>query len=357
MHHLAENSLAYHAVALLKRLIATPSFSREEEETADLLLRFLQQRGIEAQVECNNVWARNRHFDPKKPTILLNSHHDTVKPNAGYTRDPFAPTIEGGKLYGLGSNDAGGCLVSLVAAFLHFFERADLPFNLLLACTAEEEVSGSKGIASLLPHLGPIECGLVGEPTQLRLATAEKGLLVLDCTALGQSGHAARNEGLNAIYEAMDDMAWFRSYRFERESERLGPVHMNVTMIEAGSQHNVVPDRCRFVVDVRTTDAYSNEETLEIIRREVRSQVVPRSTRLQPSGISHAHPLVQAGLALGLRTFGSPTLSDQALMPFPTLKMGPGDSARSHSADEYILVEEIELGIATYIALLEQVQF
>jgi acetylornithine deacetylase len=303
----------------------------------------------------NNVWACNKHFDPAKPTLLLNSHHDTVKPNAGYTRDPHQAKIEDGKLYGLGSNDAGGPLVSLLAAFLHFYERADLRYNLIYAATAEEEISGKNGIEAILPELGEIAVAIVGEPTQMHLAVAEKGLMVLDCISTGRPGHAAREAGANAIYKAMQDIEWFRTFSFPKVSEALGPVRMSVTVIKAGSQHNVVPAQCEFTVDVRTTDAYTNEEILEIISDHVQCQVKPRSTRLQPSSISVQHPLVQAGLKLGRKTYGSPTTSDQALLNCPSLKLGPGDSARSHTADEFIYVEEIKEGIELYVKMLNEI--
>ena len=343
-------------IELLRRMIATPSVSREEERTADLLAEFLTSRGVDpVHRSHNNVWARNRWFDPAKPTILLNSHHDTVKPNSAYTRDPFAPDIEAGKLYGLGSNDAGASVVSLIAAFLHFYEAEGLRYNLCLALTAEEEVSGRNGIESILPELGELSFAIVGEPTGMELAIAERGLMVLDCVAHGKAGHAARNEGDNAIYRAMQDIEWFRTYRFPQESQLFGNVKMSVTVINAGTQHNVVPAECRYTVDVRVTDRYTNEEVLEIVRSHVASDVTPRSTRLKPSYIDPSHPIVAAGLALGRHTYGSPTTSDQALLSIPSLKMGPGDSARSHSADEFVYVAEIEAGIDQYIAMLETV--
>jgi len=346
-------TLTEKAIALLKKLIETPSMSREEHDTADLIEAFLTEEGAKTHRLGNNVWAKNQHFDSAKPTLLLNSHHDTVKPNAGYTKDPFKAIVEDGKLYGLGSNDAGGCLVSLMATFLHFYEQPDMAYNLVLAASAEEEISGKGGIEKLIPELPKMALALVGEPTQMQMAVAEKGLMVLDCVAHGEAGHAARDEGENALYKAIEDINWFKNYEFEKSSDALGPVKMSVTVIEAGKQHNVVPDRCHFVVDVRTTDAYSNEDTLEIIRNHVDCEVTPRSTRLNPSGIAMEHPLVQAGLSMGRETYGSPTLSDQALMSFPSLKMGPGDSARSHTADEYIYLSEIEEGIKIYIQLLE----
>lgn len=343
-------------IELLRRMIATPSVSREEERTADLLAEFLTSRGVDpVHRSHNNVWVRNRWFDPAKPTILLNSHHDTVKPNSAYTRDPFAPDIEAGKLYGLGSNDAGASVVSLIAAFLHFYEAEGLRYNLCMALTAEEEVSGRNGIESILPELGELSFAIVGEPTGMELAIAERGLMVLDCVAHGKAGHAARNEGDNAIYRAMQDIEWFRTYRFPQESQLFGNVKMSVTVINAGTQHNVVPAECRYTVDVRVTDRYTNEEVLEIVRSHVASDVTPRSTRLKPSYIDPSHPIVAAGLALGRHTYGSPTTSDQALLSILSLKMGPGDSARSHSADEFVYVAEIGAGIDQYIAMLEAV--
>jgi acetylornithine deacetylase len=351
----SSEQLTTDAVSLLKSMIARPSFSREEEKTAALIAGFLEARGVPVFREGNNVWTYNARFDNKKPTILLNSHHDTVKPNPGYTRDPFAPAVEGGKLYGLGSNDAGGPLVALISVFLFFYPKENLAYNLCLAATAEEEISGKNGIELILPKLGKLDFAIVGEPTQMQLAVAEKGLMVLDCTSHGQAGHAARDEGENAIYKAMKDVEWFRTYRFPKESKLLGPVKLSVTVISAGTQHNVVPASCTFTVDVRTTDAYTNQEALDIIQRHVSCDVVARSTRLNPSSIDSDHPVVKAGRLLGMTTFGSPTLSDQALLNIPSLKLGPGDSARSHSADEFIFVEEIGHGITNYIQLLSSV--
>jgi acetylornithine deacetylase len=349
------DTLYFDAVELLKNLIATPSFSREENQTADIIQIFLQQRHVPIQRKLNNLWAYNRHFDPAKPTILLNSHHDTVKPNSGYTNDPSEPIVKDDKLFGLGSNDAGGCLVSLIATFLHFYDKKNLKYNFCLAATAEEEISGFNGLELVIPDLGPLDFAIVGEPTLMQLATAERGLMVLDCTAHGKSGHAAREEGDNAIYKAMADIEWFRTYRFEKESELFGPIKMSVTVINAGSQHNVVPATCTFTVDVRVTDAYRNEEVLDTIRQHVSCEVKPRSVRLKPSSISKNHPIVKAGLALGRITYGSPTTSDQALLDIPSLKVGPGDSARSHTADEFIYLPEIKEGIELYIKLLESI--
>jgi acetylornithine deacetylase len=348
-------TLYQQAVELLQQLISIPSFSREEDRTADLIEQFLRIKGIETHRKLNNIWAWNKHFDPAKPTILLNSHHDTVKPNSGYTRDPYDAKIEDGRLYGLGSNDAGGCLVSLIATFLYFFDKENLKYNFCLATTAEEEISGVNGLELIIPDLGKLEFGIVGEPTQMHLAIAEKGLMVLDCTAYGKAGHAAREEGENAIYKALADIEWFRNYRFPKESEIFGPVKMSVTIINAGSQHNVVPATCTFTVDVRVTDTYRNEEVLEIIREHVGCEVKPRSIRLKPSSIPTGHPIVQAGIKLGRTTYGSPTTSDQSLLDIPSLKIGPGDSARSHTADEFVYVDEIKEGIELYIKMLESI--
>ncbi len=343
------------ALNLLKQLIGLSSLSREEDLTANLIYGFFEERGIKTYRKGNNIWVYNAHYDHAKPTILLNSHHDTVKPNTGYTRDPLQATVEDGKLYGLGSNDAGGCLVSLIATFLYFYQQSNLTYNFCLVASAEEEISGRNGIESVLDEIGPIDFAIVGEPTLLDLAIAEKGLMVLDCTALGTAGHAARNEGDNAIYKAIKDIEWFQHYAFERTSSTLGPIKMSVTVIQAGSQHNVVPATCNFVVDVRTTDAYSNEETLDIIKSHVKSEVTARSTRLKSSFIPESHPIVKAGIALGRKVYGSPTMSDQALIPVPSLKLGPGDSARSHMADEFIYIDEIRAGIDLYIGMLEKI--
>lgn len=349
------DTLFQEAVQLLRHLISTPSFSKEENLTANIVNAYLEQHGVETHRKMNNIWAWNKHFDPSKPTILLNSHHDTVKPNTGYTRDPFEAKIEDGILYGLGSNDAGGCLVSLIATFLHFYEKENLKYNFCLAATAEEEISGVNGLELIIPDLGQLDFGIVGEPTLMQLAIAERGLMVLDCTAHGKAGHAAREEGDNAIYKAIQDIEWFRTYKFPKESEVFGPIKMSVTIINAGSQHNVVPAECTFTVDVRVTDAYRNEEVLEIIRQHVTSDVKPRSIRLKPSSIDKNHPIVQAGIALGRTTYGSPTTSDQSLLDIPSVKVGPGDSARSHSSDEFIYVDEIREGIELYVKMMESI--
>jgi acetylornithine deacetylase/succinyl-diaminopimelate desuccinylase-like protein len=345
------------AVALLKQMIATPSLSREEDGTAQLISDFLTAMDIPHERHLNNIWALNKHYDPSKRNILLNSHHDTVKPNPQYTRDPFSPDVEDGKLYGLGSNDAGGCLVSLIATFLHFYHRSDLNYNIILTATAEEEVSGANGIESILSRLPAIEFAIVGEPTLTQLAIAEKGLMVLDCTSAGKAGHAAREEGENALYKALPDLNWFKDFRFPKVSETLGPVKMSVTVINTSNKaHNVVPADCSFVVDVRATDQYTLEELLDIIRANVSCEVKPRSMRMRPSFIPMDHPFVLAGVSVGKTCYGSPTTSDQALIPATSVKMGPGDSARSHTADEYIHLHEIRDGINSYIELLEMIQ-
>jgi acetylornithine deacetylase len=350
------NILQRDAVALLKELIATPSFSKEEEKTAGIIARFFASRDIAATWVGNNIFALNKYFEDSKPTLLLNSHHDTVKPNPQYTNDPFLPIEEDGKLLGLGSNDAGGCLVSLIAAFLYYYNKQNLNYNIVIAATAEEEISGTGGIEYALKYLPEIDCAIVGEPTQMQMAVAERGLMVLDCISHGKAGHAARNEGENAIYKALKDIEWFRSYQFDKISPLLGSCRMNVTVIETENKaHNVIPAVCRLVVDTRINELYSFEEILDTIKSNVECEVKPRSTRLRSTSVSLDHPLVKAGLELGRSYYGSPTTSDKALMPFPALKMGPGDSARSHTADEYIYIDEINKGIELYIQLLNKV--
>ena len=350
------NSLYNDAVDLLKKLIAIQSFSKEEDKSADIIEQFLKSKNISAERFLNNIWARNKYFDEAKPTILLNSHHDTVKPNKGYTLDPFSPIEKEDKLFGLGSNDAGGSLVSLIALFLYYHDKENLKYNLILAATAEEEISGKNGVEILLPRLGKIDCGIVGEPTQMQMAVAERGLLVLDCVAEGKAGHAAREEGENAIYKAVKDIEWFRAYQFPKTSELLGPVKMSITSIETDNKaHNVIPPQCTFVADIRINELYTFEEIIKTIQQNVKCKVQPRSTRLRSSAISLDHPLVKAGLSVNRTYYGSPTTSDKALMPFPTLKIGPGDSARSHIADEFIYLDEIKQGIEIYIQLLQQI--
>ena len=355
MNNTKINSLQEDVIALLKQLIATPSFSKEENDTAELICDFFEKHQISFSRVGNNVYAKNKHYDSSKQSILLNSHHDTVKPNKGYTHDPFEPIEKDGKIFGLGSNDAGGCLVSLIATFLYFYAQEELNHNIVFAASAEEEISGVNGIELVLPYLGQIDFGVVGEPTKLEMAVAERGLMVIDCTAAGRSGHAARNEGENALYKAIDDIEWIRNFRFEKVSDLLGESRMTVTVIDTENrQHNVVPSQCKFVIDVRVNELYTFDEILDALKSNLKSQFKPRTTRMKSTSISLVHPLVKAGLALGKGYYGSPTTSDKALMPFPTLKMGPGDSARSHTADEYIYVEEIRNGIETYIQLLDE---
>ncbi len=348
------NELSKNVITLLQQLIATPSFSREEAGTAQLIETFFRERGILAHRKGNNIWAFSKHRDEAKPFVLLNSHHDTVRPAAGWQRDPYTPTIEGDNVYGLGSNDAGGPLVSLIATFLHFYKNKELPFNLILAATAEEEISGANGIASILEELPPVTAGIIGEPTQMQMAVAERGLMVSAAVPRGKAGHTARSEGVNTIYLALQDIQWIRAYQFEKVSPMLGPVKATVTQIEAGSQHNVVPDTCRYIIDVRTQECYTNREVFDILQEHTAAELSARSFRLNPSGIPPDHPLVQAGMALGMKTYGSPTLSDQALCPLPTIKAGPGDSARSHTADEFIRLSEMETGIKMYIQLINE---
>ncbi|MVO10979.1 M20/M25/M40 family metallo-hydrolase [Flavobacterium sp. TP390] len=343
------------ALSLLKKLIITPSFSKSEDKTASILEDFFKLNGIPTQRSMNNVWAFNKLYDVTKPTILLNSHHDTVKPNSGYTLNPFEPIEKDGKLFGLGSNDAGGPLVSLICAFLYFYEKENLNYNLIITATAEEEISGVNGVESIYKKLGPIDFAIVGEPTEMNLAIAEKGLLVLDCEASGTSSHAAHPNTDNAILNAIQDIHWFTQYKFDKISPILGEVKMTPTIINSGSQHNVVPNSCHFTVDVRTNECYSNEEVYQLIQEKVKSKVTARSLRLNSSSIPLEHPYVKAGLALGRTYYGSPTSSDQAVIPCPSLKIGPGLSTRSHSSDEFIYLDEIKDAIQIHISILTQI--
>lgn len=343
----------YEAIDLLKGMIARPSLSRDEKEVADYLEEAWKQAGHAPFRQGNNIWI-STPIDPAKPTLLLNSHIDTVKPAAGWTRDPFSPDeTDGERLYGLGSNDAGASVVSLYAAFCLLTQK-EQPYNLVFLASAEEEVSGKEGLERVLPLLPPIHFAIVGEPTGMEPAVAEKGLMVLDCTCIGKSGHAARNEGINAIYLAMQEIEWFRTYQFPEQSDFLGPVKMTVSIIQAGTQHNVVPDRCQFTVDIRSNEFYPNEKLFELIRKQVHCDIKARSFRLNSSRTDLNHPFVQRAVMMGKTPFGSPTLSDQALMPFPSVKIGPGQSSRSHSADEYIELREIREAIDTYVRLLDQ---
>lgn len=344
--------LVQDAIQLLKKLIETPSFSQEETATASLIEEFLNKKGIQTQRSGNNIWAFANEFDPQKPTIWLNSHHDTVKPNAGYTRNPLQAIEEDGKLFGLGSNDAGGALVCLIAAFLSFANQPTL-FNLLIIASAEEEISGQNGISSIISQLPPCELAFVGEPTLLAAAVAEKGLLVIDAKVKGKAGHAAREEGINSIYLALEDLSTIRDFEFKRISPFLGKTKVSATIIHAGGQHNVVPELCEFTLDVRVTDAYTLEEAFEELKADLKAELTPRSLRLQSSQLPRHHRIFEVIEMLGLSTYGSPTLSDQALIPYPSVKIGPGDSARSHTADEFIYLNEIQEGIATYIQILQ----
>jgi len=344
------------AVQLLSELIAIESLSREEKKAADFLERFLEERGYIVSRSGNNIWLMSPGFDSSRPTILLNSHIDTVKPVAGWQRNPFSPIIENGRLYGLGSNDAGASVVSLLYAFMHLSAQPQ-SYNLIFAATAEEEISGKNGIESLLKELPKIDFAIVGEPTEMHAAVAEKGLMVLDCVAYGKAGHAARNEGENAIYKALTDIQWFQNFAFEKISDLLGPVKMSVTQVNAGTQHNVVPDKCSFVVDVRSNELYSNEEILQIVKQHVSCEVTARSTRLSSTATPLEHPFVKKACELNRIIYGSPTLSDQALMPFASVKMGPGKSERSHTADEFILISEIEEAIDLYVRILDGLKF
>lgn len=347
--------LKIQAVNLLKTMIATQSFSGAEQDTANLIKDWFASNSIKYESDNNNVWSKNKYFDTAKKTILLNSHHDTVKPNKNYTKNPFQPEISDGKLYGLGSNDAGGCLVSLLATFTYFYDKTNLNYNFVMVASAEEESSGQNGLNSMLKIIPEIDFALIGEPTLMQLAVAEKGLLVLDCVAKGTSGHAAHGIADNSIYNAIEDINWFQKFEFPKISETLGKVKMTVTQIEAGNQHNVIPATCNYVVDVRVTDAYSNQEVLDIVKANIKSGVTARSLRLNSSAIPISHPIVQAGIKLGRETYGSPTLSDQSVLSCQSLKLGPGDSLRSHTADEFIYIQEIEEGIELYIKILNEI--
>jgi acetylornithine deacetylase len=348
--------LTANAISLLKNLIETQSFSQEEENTASLIEGWFNENEIPFQRTKNNIWATNKHFDENKPTLLLNSHHDTVKPNSAYTKNPFKAIVEDGKLYGLGSNDAGGCLVSLMATFTHFYTQENLHYNLVIVASAEEENSGKNGLNSMLPIIPQIDVAIVGEPTLMHLAIAEKGLVVFDAVVAGTPSHAAHPNYNNSIYNTIEVLQWFKDFKFEKTSKALGAVKMTVTQIAAGSQHNVVPAHVDLVIDVRVNDAYSNQEIATILQEKSPcTKITPRSLRLNSSAISTEHALVKAGVAMGRETYGSPTLSDQAVLNCQSLKLGPGDSTRSHSADEFIYLSEIEEGIQIYVKLLNRV--
>jgi acetylornithine deacetylase len=348
--------LTKNAISLLKDLIETTSFSTEEENTATLIEGWFMEHNIPFKRTKNNIWATNKYFEKSKPTLLLNSHHDTVKPNSAYTKDPFKAIVEDGKLYGLGSNDAGGCLVSLLATFTNFYAQKNLKYNIIIVASAEEENSGSNGLNSMLSTIPHIDVAIVGEPTLMHLAIAEKGLVVFDAVLLGTPSHAAHPNYNNAIYNTIEVLQWFKDFKFEKTSEALGDVKMTVTQISAGSQHNVIPAQVDLVIDVRVNDAYSNQEIATILQEKSPcTRITPRSLRLNSSAISTNHDLVRAGISMGRETYGSPTLSDQAILSCQSLKLGPGDSRRSHSADEFIYIHEIEEGIQLYIELLNRV--
>lgn len=344
------------AIKLLKTLIETPSYSSEEDQTATYIDTWFRELNMPCKRIKNNVWATNKYFEETKPTLLLNSHHDTVKPNNGYTKDPFKAIVEDGKLYGLGSNDAGGCLVSLLATFAYFYDKKDLAYNLVIVASAEEENSGDNGLNSMLSIIPKIDVAIVGEPTLMNLAIAEKGLVVFDAIVKGTPSHAAHPNGNNAIYNSISVLEWFKNYTFKKSSEALGDVKMTVAQINAGKQHNAVPAEVNLVVNVRVNDKYSNLEIVDILQDEAPcDSIIPRSVKLNSSSIPIDHPLVVAGVEIGRSTYGSPTLSDQAVLSCPSLKLGPGDSTRSHSADEFIYINEIEEGIKIYIELLEKI--
>ncbi len=352
-----KEKLATEALDVLKNLIRVSSFSKEEQQSAGIIQYYLEAKGQAPKRHLNNVWVLHPDYRPGRPTLLLNSHHDTVKPTASWSLDPFTPTELDGKLIGLGSNDAGAPLVSLMATFLYFAEKPLLKWNLIFAATAEEEISGFQGIESIISQLGPIDLAIVGEPTKMELAVAEKGLLVIDCKAPGRPGHAAREEGENAIYNSLPDIEWISTFKFPKVSDMLGATKMSVTQIKAGYQHNLVPDVCEFVIDVRTNEHYSNAEAFEIIRQNLKSEIVARSLRLNSSFIPDDHPLVELAKEMKIHCYGSPTSSDQAVMPWTSVKMGPGDSARSHTANEFIYPSEIKNGIDMYIEILEKLEF
>lgn len=341
-------------INLLKQLIATPSLSGRESATAELLKHYLEQNRVEVYRVENNVYAYNRFYDPVKPNILLNSHHDTVKPNNGYTRDPYTAYEENGKIYGLGANDAGASLVTLLHLFLAYYKQPDLPFNLIFAASAEEEISGKNGMEKLLKSLPAIDFAIVGEPTSMDMAVAERGLLVVDAFAHGVASHVAHNNGVNAIDKALDDLIWLRSFSPEKTSDLLGKTLVNVTTVQGGLQHNVIPDMCRFTIDVRLNDCYKHEEILQILNQNLKSDIQERSTRLKPSKLKSGHWMFEVAERLSVKSFGSSTLSDMALMDFDSVKIGPGDTLRSHTADEYVEIEELKQGMIIYRQLMNE---
>ena len=350
-----KNELTEKAIALLKDLIGIKSFSSAENKTADRIEQWFVLNEVKFNRDGNNVWALNKYYDSSKPTLLLNSHHDTVKPNAAYTRDPYKAEIIDGKLYGLGSNDAGGALVSLIALFTHYYNHKELKYNLLIAASAEEETAGENSLRGLLSKLPKIDLAIVGEPTEMQMAIAEKGLIVFDGVIEGTASHAAHQNNDSAIMKLPKVLEWFGDFSFDKKSDFLGPVKVTVTQVEAGKEHNVIPAKVNIVVDVRVNDKYTNEEAAEILIKEAPCKLTPRSLRLGSSSIDVHHELIQSGIKLGRTTYGSPTLSDQAALDCPSLKMGPGLSTRSHTADEYLFVNEIEEAIDIYIELLGEI--
>ncbi|WP_341655050.1 M20 family metallo-hydrolase [Blattabacterium cuenoti] len=347
------------AIQLLIQIINTPSISKQENKVSFLIEDYLYKYGFHVKRKFNNIWTENHNFYKKKdvPTILLNSHHDTVKPGKNWITDPFTAIQKENKIIGLGSNDAGASVVSLISTFIYLSNLSELSYKLVLSITAEEEISGTSGIRSILSELGSIDLGIVGEPTQMQVAIAEKGLIVLDCIAEGKTGHSARNTGINAIYVATKDIEKLRNFYFYRKSDLLGITTLNVTQIQGGIQHNVIPDTCSFVIDIRTNELYKNEELIDMIRKEIHSKMKPRSSHLNSSFINPMHPIVLKAKFIGRNTYGSPTLSDQSIMPFSTIKMGVGDSVRSHTPNEYVLISEIMEGIDIYISLLKDFYF
>lgn len=341
-------------ISFLQQMIQIPSLSKEENLRGDFIESFLKTKNISVVREKNNLWAKNKYFDNSKPTILLNSHIDTVRPNGAYTRDPFNSEVIDNKLFGLGSNDAGASVATLLSTFVNWFEKENCKYNLIFALTAEEEIFGANGMTLLISKIPKIDFAIVGEPTSMKLAIAEKGLLVLDCIAKGDSGHAAHHKSKNSILVALKDIEWFSKFRFEKISPSLGEVKMTVTSIEGGKEHNVVPVFCKFVVDIRVTDFYTHEEILEIIKNNISCEIIPRSLGLRPSSVELNHPIISIAQELNIETFGSPTMSDQAHLNCQSVKIGPGNTLRSHTADEFVKIDEIESGLKIYNLLLER---
>ncbi|XMD35028.1 MAG: M20 family metallo-hydrolase [Candidatus Karelsulcia muelleri] len=346
------HKLKKECIQLLKKLINTPSISKEEQKTAEIIEFFFIKYNFFPKRKYNNIWIENNNYENDKYTILLNSHHDTIQPSYGWKTDPFLAKEDGNKIIGLGSNDAGGSVVSLIATFIYINSLPKFKYKLILLISAEEEIRATRGVESILCYLGKINLGIIGEPTKMQLAIAEKGLIVLDCLSIGQTGHAARDEGINALYIAINDIRWLKNYIFEKKSDILGNIKLTVTKIQCGIQRNVIPDTCYFTVDIRTNEIYSQEEILYIIKKNIYSKILSSSYRLKSSSIDPNHKIVNLAKRLNIKIFGSPTLSDQSVMNFPTVKIGVGDSSRSHTPNEYILLSEIESGIDFYLKLL-----